>query len=57
MFSEANVTSSACRLWRIAQVETSAPPVSAHTIRLAGRFVKSCAVIKIEEKLPSFLVP
>jgi len=26
MINEANVTSSACRLWRIFQVETSAPP-------------------------------
>ena len=28
MINEANEPSSACRLWRLSQVETSAPPVS-----------------------------
>ncbi|SRR6266536_2101341 len=32
MINEANEPSSACRLWRIPQVETSTPPTGGHTI-------------------------
>jgi len=40
---EANASSSACRLWRIFQVETSAPPVSGVTIGLGPPGVKARA--------------
>ena len=33
MINEANEPSSACRLWRILQVETSTPPATTHYCR------------------------
>jgi len=42
MIYEANASSSACRLWRICQVETSAPPqASRHTLHHFPAPVKS----------------
>jgi len=35
MINEANASSSACRLWRISQVETGAPPSSKSKYPLA----------------------
>ena len=40
MINEANEPSSACRLWRIFQVETSTPPNSKLIIPHMGRRVK-----------------
>ncbi len=40
IFNEANEPSSACRLWRISQVETSAPPPNVPTIAAPPRAVK-----------------
>jgi len=46
MFNEANVTSSACRLWRIDPVETSTPPKrNARTIRAAASKFKDSIVL------------
>jgi len=41
MINEANEPSSACRLWRTCQVETSTPPCSQNTIGHFGRSVKA----------------
>ena len=40
MINEANGPSSACRLWRISQVETSAPPDNVVTLTFSPRAVK-----------------
>src|SRR6266540_150780 len=41
MINEANEPSSACRLWRIPQVETSTPPSGAHSIMPHGSMFKA----------------
>lgn len=41
MINEANVPSSACRLWRFFMVETSTPPASEPNMRLIHRWVKA----------------
>jgi hypothetical protein len=47
MINEANASSSACRLWRICQVETSAPPqASRHTLHHFPAPVKSRGEVK-----------
>ncbi len=40
VINEANEPSSACRLWRISQVETSAPPANFFTLTFSPRAVK-----------------
>jgi hypothetical protein len=45
MFNEANEPSSACRLWRIFQVETSTPPATA-TAWLTMKRRSSCVVCR-----------
>jgi len=43
MFNEANEPSSACRLWRVSQVETSTPPrVGTGSIDRDSGLVKEC---------------
>jgi hypothetical protein len=40
MIYEANASSSACRLWRICQVETSTPPSNSQKFHQVTRGVK-----------------
>jgi len=46
MINEANEPSSACRLWRLCQVETSTPPNGGHIVRCLQRRVK-CSLFAV----------
>src|SRR5439155_3170727 len=46
MINEANEPSSACRLWRISQVETSTPPASNHSINKTEPAVKQAQSVQ-----------
>lgn len=50
MINEANEPSSACRLWRISQVETSAPPANGGTVHHVSPGVKQRAGIPAPER-------
>jgi hypothetical protein len=49
MINEANEPSSACRLRRFSQVETSAPPVSRINVRPFGAGVKAHEVLDLNQ--------
>jgi hypothetical protein len=61
MINEANASSSACRLWRVPQVETSAPPLT--DIVIIARFaraVKSLSnerILKTARRTRRFQIP
>jgi len=55
MINEANASSSACRLWRISQVETGAPPkANEYIFARCVLLVKICSSGKFKEEAASF---
>jgi hypothetical protein len=57
MINEANASSSACRLWRIPQVETGAPPsnwvrIQSFNSMRGSSEVKRYAFNKLKDQLP-----